>query len=105
MADTYRASRRDEAAIWLANRILRLLASRRCVELISDVFRRGINPLGSGSYDPVDYTGLFDYEDSDLLCAEGGDCTAPAVSDDWYCQKHMGGPTPDRGDSGEVGAS
>lgn len=61
----YRATRRDEFAIWLANRVLRLLASRRCVALLTDVYRRGLNPLGSGSYDPIDYDALFDYDDDE----------------------------------------
>ncbi len=60
----YRATRRDEFAIRIANRLLRLLASRRCVELLSNVYQRGLNPLGTGA-DPCDYSGMFDYEDDD----------------------------------------
>lgn len=59
----YQATRRDEFAVWLANRVMRLLASRRCVELQREIYWRGLHPLGVRLDDPMDYSDLFDYDE------------------------------------------
>lgn len=63
-APRYQATRRDEFAIWLANRILRLLASKRCVELLGQVYERGLYPFGRYRDQPnYDWDGVLEYAD------------------------------------------
>lgn len=72
----YKATKRDEFAIWLANRVMRLLATRRCVELQREIYWRGLHP-------GLDFPEQPDYDWSDVF--EEDEEQDERVTDPWLC--------------------